>query len=195
MHNTITELLERKTMGTRWFPCIVFVILVLASMDHEVSAMICTNVINSNTFHSMLMASKNETWRNEIISIHEHFLQQDGQNPWNEANMKNNANTAAQTEFDWAMLYKSMKMPEMVNEGMAKDKFLVEVGLENVRLDPNSKHGIAQKTNTEYLSMLDVNRLLFNFRVVARLPNNDTNPYSGWEDPTSELRGHFVGSY
>ncbi|KAM0942948.1 hypothetical protein DsansV1_C13g0117111 [Dioscorea sansibarensis] len=182
-------------MGTRWFPCIVFVILVLASMDHEASAMLCTNVINSNTFHCMLMASKNETWRNEIISIHEHSLQQDGQKPWTEANMKDKANTAAQTEFDWAMLYKSMKMPEMVNEGMAKDKFLVEVGLENVRLDPNSKHGIAQQTNTEYLLMLDVDRLLFNFRTVAGLPTNDTIHYDGWEAPTSDLRGHFVGHY
>ncbi|KAH7674126.1 Beta-L-arabinofuranosidase GH127 protein [Dioscorea alata] len=182
-------------MGTRWFPFIVFVILVLASMDHEVSAMNCTNVINSTTFHSMLMASKNETWRNEIISIHEHFLQQDGQNPWNEANMKNNASTAAQTEFEWAMLYKSMKMPEMVNEGMAKDKFLVEVGLENVRFDWNSKYGLAQVTNTEYLLMLNVDRLLFSFRTEAGLPNNDTIPYGGWEAPTSELRGHFVGHY
>jgi len=41
---------------------------------------------------------------------------------------------------------------------------------------------------------MDPDRLLHNFRVTAGLPST-AQPLGGWEAPTCELRGHFVGHY
>jgi hypothetical protein len=69
---------------------------------------------------------------------------------------------------------------------------LKEVSLHNVRLTPGSPQAVAQETNLQYLLMLDVDRMVWNFRKTAGLEAPGT-PYGGWESPTSELRGHFVG--
>ena len=45
-----------------------------------------------------------------------------------------------------------------------------------------------------YLLSLDCDRLLYNFRVNAKLPTQ-ARPYGGWEAPNGELRGHSVGHY
>jgi hypothetical protein len=45
-----------------------------------------------------------------------------------------------------------------------------------------------------YLLSLDTDRLARNFRVNAGLPSQ-AEPLGGWEAPTCELRGHFVGHY
>jgi DUF1680 family protein len=52
----------------------------------------------------------------------------------------------------------------------------------------------ARKWNREYILRLPNDRLLHNFRVTAGLPSTAT-PLGGWEAPTQELRGHFVGHY
>jgi DUF1680 family protein len=52
----------------------------------------------------------------------------------------------------------------------------------------------AQAANIAYLKRLDPDRLLHVFRVNAGLPSS-AKPFGGWEDPTCELRGHFVGHY
>ena len=52
----------------------------------------------------------------------------------------------------------------------------------------------AQELDREYLLSLDVDRLLHTFRLNAGLPS-DAKPYGGWEEPKSEVRGHFVGHY
>jgi hypothetical protein len=52
----------------------------------------------------------------------------------------------------------------------------------------------AREWNRGYLMRLPNDRLLRNFRVNAGLPT-DVQPLGGWETPTSELRGHFVGHY
>jgi len=52
----------------------------------------------------------------------------------------------------------------------------------------------AQQANIGYLKRLDVDRLLHTFRLNAGLPSQ-AKPLGGWEDPTCELRGHFVGHY
>lgn len=52
----------------------------------------------------------------------------------------------------------------------------------------------AAETNRRYLSGLDPDRLLHNFRVTAGLPSS-AEPLGGWEQPQNELRGHFVGHY
>lgn len=48
--------------------------------------------------------------------------------------------------------------------------------------------------NRGYMLRLDPDRLLHNFRVAAGLPST-AKPLGGWEEPKSEIRGHFVGHY
>ena len=52
----------------------------------------------------------------------------------------------------------------------------------------------AMELDRQYLLLLDVDRLLHNFRVNAGLPSA-AEPLGGWEEPNGELRGHFVGHY
>ena len=52
----------------------------------------------------------------------------------------------------------------------------------------------AQTANIAYMKRLDTDRLLHVFRINAGLPST-ARPLGGWEDPTCELRGHFVGHY
>ncbi|KAI5082381.1 hypothetical protein GOP47_0002124 [Adiantum capillus-veneris] len=75
-----------------------------------------------------------------------------------------------------------------------KEPFLQEVSLHDVVLHDDSTHGRAQQTNLEYLLMLDIDRLVWSFRSTSNL-STPGSPYGGWESPTSELRGHFVGHY
>ncbi|XP_024520409.1 uncharacterized protein LOC9659119 isoform X1 [Selaginella moellendorffii] len=74
------------------------------------------------------------------------------------------------------------------------NSFLEAVSLHDVRLLPDSWQAIAQQTNLDYLLMLDVDNLVYSFRTTAGL-NASGSAYGGWELPTSELRGHFVGHY
>ncbi|CAA6672335.1 unnamed protein product [Spirodela intermedia] len=95
-------------------------------------------------------------------------------------------------EFDWAVLYRRIKSPH--GQISAGGDFLQELSLHDVRLDPDSRHGEAQRTNLEYLLMLDVDQLVWSFRKQAGL-QYPGKPYGGWESPDIELRGHFVGHY
>jgi DUF1680 family protein len=52
----------------------------------------------------------------------------------------------------------------------------------------------AREWNRGYMLRLEPDRLLHNFRVTAGLPSS-AKPLGGWEEPTGELRGHFVGHY
>jgi hypothetical protein len=52
----------------------------------------------------------------------------------------------------------------------------------------------ATERDQKFLRGLELDRLLHNFRVTAGLPSN-ANPLGGWESPTTELRGHFVGHF
>ena len=58
----------------------------------------------------------------------------------------------------------------------------------------DSPYAQAQAANIAYLKRLDPDRLLHVFRLNAGLPSS-AKPLGGWEDPTCELRGHFVGHY
>jgi hypothetical protein len=65
--------------------------------------------------------------------------------------------------------------------------------LEDVRLlDGPFKH--AMELDAKYVLSLDADRLLHNFRLNAGLPST-ARPLGGWEAPSGELRGHFVGHY
>ncbi|KAK1356105.1 AbfB domain-containing protein [Heracleum sosnowskyi] len=93
--------------------------------------------------------------------------------------------------FDWDIMHKKM---QKASEFEVPKGLLKELPLGNVRLDLNSIHGRAQQTNLEYLLMLDVDRLVWNFRKTANVPAPG-RPYGGWEAPNVELRGHFVGHF
>ena len=62
-----------------------------------------------------------------------------------------------------------------------------------VSLDPGPLQQ-ARDWNRGYMLRLANGRLLHNFRITAGLPSN-AEPLGGWEAPTEELRGHFVGHY
>ncbi len=65
--------------------------------------------------------------------------------------------------------------------------------LEQVRLlDGPFKR--AMELDQNYLLALPVDRLLHNFYINAGLPST-VKPLGGWEEPSCELRGHFVGHY
>lgn len=65
--------------------------------------------------------------------------------------------------------------------------------LNQVRLlDGPFRHAL--ELDVAYLRSLPVDRLLHNFRVNAGLPSS-AQPLGGWEEPTCEVRGHFVGHY
>jgi DUF1680 family protein len=51
-----------------------------------------------------------------------------------------------------------------------------------------------EQLNSKYITSLDPDRLLHNFRINAGLPS-PVKPLEGWEDPKCGLRGHFVGHY
>jgi uncharacterized protein len=52
----------------------------------------------------------------------------------------------------------------------------------------------AMDENHRYLIGMDVNRLLHNFRINAGILST-AKPLGGWEEPKSELRGHFTGHF
>ena len=51
-----------------------------------------------------------------------------------------------------------------------------------------------EEINARYLDSLTVDQLLHSFRLTAGIPST-VAPYSGWEEPTCELRGHFAGGH
>jgi DUF1680 family protein len=64
-----------------------------------------------------------------------------------------------------------------------------------------SVYSDAQQLNSDYLNLLDIDRLLFQFRTMAGLPTTNATgaavkPYGGWESPTyvhGLINGHFTG--
>ncbi|KAG7947968.1 hypothetical protein I3843_14G121900 [Carya illinoinensis] len=150
----------------------------------------CTNTptqLSSHTYRYELLSSENETWKEEMFS-HYHLIPTDD-SAW--SNLLPRKVLREADENSWSVMYRKMK-----NQGGFKlsGDFLKEVSLHDVRLDADSMHGRAQQTNLEYLLLLDVDRLVWSFRKTAGLPTPG-KAYKGWEDPTCELRGHFVGHY
>ncbi|XP_057483692.1 uncharacterized protein LOC130770300 [Actinidia eriantha] len=151
----------------------------------------CTNIPTKLSSHGVryeLLSSNNETWKEEMFS-HYHLIPTDD-SAW--SNLLPRKILREEDELSWMMMYRKMK-----NSGGFQNlqgDFLKEVSLHDVRLDPKSKHGQAQQTNLEYLLILDVDRLVWSFRKTAGLPTPG-KAYGGWEAPTCELRGHFVGHY
>ncbi|HEV2214444.1 MAG TPA: glycoside hydrolase family 127 protein [Terracidiphilus sp.] len=62
-----------------------------------------------------------------------------------------------------------------------------------VRLLPSFWNDMME-LNRSFLYSLPNERLAYNFRVTAGIPS-EADPLGGWEAPTCELRGHYVGHY
>lgn len=73
------------------------------------------------------------------------------------------------------------------------DHVLRPIDLSMIRLT-DGPCKVAQEANRRYLHRLDPDRLLRNFRITAGL-DAPGKPLGGWEAPTCEVRGHFVGHY
>ncbi|KAL6976694.1 hypothetical protein U1Q18_025481 [Sarracenia purpurea var. burkii] len=150
----------------------------------------CTNIpteLSSHTFRYELLTSNNETWKEEMFS--QYHLIHTEESVW--SNLLPRKVLKEEEEFNWVMMYRNMKNPDGSN---VQGGFLNEISLHDVRLDSESEHGKAQQTNLEYLLLLDVDSLVWSFRKTAGLPTPG-KAYGGWEDPSVELRGHFVGHY
>ncbi|XBI40045.1 hypothetical protein VPH35_124704 [Triticum aestivum] len=180
------------------------VALVLLLSCVAVVAKECTNVptqLSSHTVRARLQSTPGaEEWRWREL-FHDHL------NPTDESAWMDLLPLAAAAagsaeateEFDWAMLYRTLKGGVGSSAARAgappSSSFLVEASLHDVRLDPGDEvYGRAQQTNLEYLLLLDVDRLVWSFRRQAGLPAPGV-PYGGWEGAVVELRGHFVGHY
>lgn len=172
---------------------ILYVLLLLACVLPDCGiAKECTNSGVSHTLRYQLSVSKNASEKEEILSHHLH-LNPPEESAWMELlSRKLLRRGGPREEFDWAVLYRRIKSPQ--GHISAGEDFLQELSLHDVRLDPDSRHGEAQRTNLEYLLMLDVDQLVWSFRKQAGL-QYPGKPYGGWESPDTELRGHFVGKF
>ena len=154
-----------------------------------VSGKECTNIptqLSSHSFRYELLSSKNESWKAEMFQ-HYHLIPTDD-SAWSSLR-PSKVLGEEEEEFNWAMMYRKIK-----NYDGSNSNFLKELSLHDVRLESDSLHGRAQRTNLEYLLMLDVDRLVWSFRKTANLSTPGL-AYGGWEAPDTELRGHFVGQF
>lgn len=82
----------------------------------------------------------------------------------------------------------------LVNAAVAKVQWKAKpFPMPEVRLLPSFWKDMME-LNRSYLYSLPNERLAYNFRVTAGIPT-DADPLGGWEAPTCELRGHYVGHY
>lgn len=166
--------------------------LLFLSGFHVYDAKECTNSptpLSSKTLRYEVLTSKNETWKQEMLShAHDHLTPTD-EFAW--STLFPRKILRQEDEYTWNVMYKKIKYSQHYK---SDENFLQEISLHNVRLDAQSLHGRAQQTNLEYLLILDVDNLVWSFRKTAGLPTPGT-PYGGWEAPNVELRGHFVGHY
>lgn len=98
------------------------------------------------------------------------------------------------TTMLFASITSRLFLLSLTSYGSPTKQALTPFNLQSVRLSKGTAFYQAQQLNTEYLLMLDPDRLLYSFRTTSGIPTNAT-PYGGWEAPTCELRGHFVGHY
>ncbi|KAL5984222.1 hypothetical protein ACLOJK_018326 [Asimina triloba] len=167
----------------------------LQSLPAQILAKECTNTPSVLSSHTLRYALSSSSHNGLLMPYVRNFTRQPTSASSESIPRKVLLEQAA--EFGRKMLRRSIDElggSEARSESRRKEDFLKEISLHDVRLDSDSMQGRAQQTNLEYLLMLDVDRLVWSFRKTAGLPAPGT-PYGGWEDPTVELRGHFVGHY
>lgn len=182
------------------YPGMAWAVAIVAAMAAVAVGKECTNIptqLSSHTVRAQLQAKPDAPeWRLRelLFSSHSHLNPTD-ESAWMDLMPPQRAglrsqSSAAGEEFDWAMLYRSLSRGQQQQQ----PSFLEEVPLHDVRLDDDDPvYGRAQRTNLEYLLLLDVDRLVWSFRTQAGLPAPG-KPYGGWEGADVELRGHFVGN-
>jgi uncharacterized protein len=161
----------------------IAVLVAAAAALRGAESKLCTNAFPG------LAASHTERAAAPVLEHgHEHHLTPTDESAW--MSLMPRRALRREEAFDWLMLYRKLR-------GAAGDPrpgpFLSEVSLHDVRLEPDTLYWRAQQTNLEYLLLLDVDRLVWNFRKQAGLSPPGT-PYGGWEGPDVQLRGHFVGA-
>jgi len=162
----------------------LFFVAVIIAVSSVVCNKICTNSgMNSHTLRHQLLSLKDKNLNEQ--EFHHFHLTPTDDSTWQ--SLFPRKMLKEEDQHSWILMYRKMK-----NSGAGDRDFLSEVSLHDVGLDPTSLHGEAQQTNLEYLLMLDVDRLVWSFRNTAGL-DTPGEPYGGWESPTEELRGHFVG--
>lgn len=73
---------------------------------------------------------------------------------------------------------------------------LVPFAISDIRTSGQGPFAQAERTNAVFLRSLRQDRVFFNFRACAGVPQpKDVRPYGGWERPNAGIRGHFVGHY
>uniref|UniRef100_A0A7N0VF04 Non-reducing end beta-L-arabinofuranosidase-like GH127 catalytic domain-containing protein n=1 Tax=Kalanchoe fedtschenkoi TaxID=63787 RepID=A0A7N0VF04_KALFE len=176
------------------------VLAVAAACSSFTSADSCDNLappLASHFLRYQFETSTNETWRQEVLAQLQRrrhngpHLTHTDEDTW-AGLLPRKALRKPDDEYNWDMIYRMIKHSS--KDSKPPVGVLKEVSLHDVALDPDSVHGRAQQTNLNYLLTLDVDRLVWSFRNNSGLPSPGT-PYGGWEDPTIELRGHFVGHY
>ncbi|KAG7674396.1 hypothetical protein Ndes2526B_g05121 [Nannochloris sp. 'desiccata'] len=78
--------------------------------------------------------------------------------------------------------------------GQHPSSFIQPFSLSDVDLDESSEFSKNEALNHDYLLVLDVDNLLYNFRMTAGLPAPGQS-YGGWEGSNVEVRGQFIGHY
>ncbi len=82
----------------------------------------------------------------------------------------------------------------LIDAAVAKVQWKAEpFPMPDIRLLPGIWKDTMER-NRSWLYSLPNERLAYNFRVTAGIPT-DADPLGGWESPTCELRGHYVGHY
>jgi len=81
-----------------------------------------------------------------------------------------------------------------VSASQHQSSFIQPFSLADVDLDVSSEFSQNEALNHDYLLILDVNNLLYNFRTAAGLPAPGQS-YGGWEGSNVEVRGQFIGHY
>ena len=94
--------------------------------------------------------------------------------------------------FSWLAIFLSLTAAGSLRAEEIKVK-AQPFDLSEVRL-LDSPFKAAQDADAKYMASLDLDRLLHNFRINAGLPTT-ASPLGGWEAPSCEVRGHFVGHY
>ncbi|XP_054813869.1 uncharacterized protein LOC129314454 [Prosopis cineraria] len=155
----------------------------------------CNNVSPpqaSHTYRYHMQISKNDSWKQEMTAnYHQTHVTPTDESAWVSLLPRARKTLKDPSPYEWEAVYRRLKKQ---GDFSPPQGFLKPVSLHDVRLHNDSDHHSAQNTNLQYLLMLDIDRLIWSFRKTAGLPTPG-HPYAGWEAPSVELRGHFVGHY
>ena len=83
-------------------------------------------------------------------------------------------------------------LKQVQHDGYCEVNMINSFSLNDVILTDEFFMQVTQK-DVDFLNTFDVDRLLYNFRLTAGLPNKVAGPYSGWEN--TRIGGHTLGHY